>query len=101
MWEGYEVEALRGLERIFAADAPLAVIVELSPDWSITDPAAFVDALCRKRGLVPWRLVNEYTREGYFPPRLVSPARLERIPSGRCDLLLARDGRGWGSEKLA
>jgi FkbM family methyltransferase len=99
--EGYEVEAPRGLERIFAAGAPLAVIVELSPDWRIADPAAFVDALCQKRGFVPWRLVNEYTREGYFPPRLVSPARLERIPSGRCDLLLARDGRRWGSEKLA
>jgi FkbM family methyltransferase len=99
--EGYEVEALSGLERVFAADAPLAVIVELSPDWSTADPAAFVDDLCRTRGFVPWRLVNEYTRSGYFPPRLVAPARLEQIPSERCDLLLARRGMPWGSEAPA
>lgn len=88
--EGYEVEALRGADGILAAGAPITVIVELSPAWSTEDPSAFVDALCRKHDLIPWRLVNDYTLAGYFPARLTPPARLERIPTERCDLLLTR-----------
>jgi FkbM family methyltransferase len=88
--EGFEVEVLRGVEGILSAGAPIAVFVELSPGWSEEDPAAFVDALCRRHELIPWRLVNDYTPAGYFPSRLVPPARLERIPVERCDLLLTR-----------
>jgi FkbM family methyltransferase len=88
--EGYEVEVLRGAEGILAAGAPIAVFVELSPAWSEEDPSAFVDALCREHGLVPWRLLNEYSPAGYFPSRLVPPTRLGRIPAERCDLLLTR-----------
>ena len=88
--EGYEVEVLRGVEGVLAAGAPIAVFVELSPAWSEEDPSAFVDVFCREHGLVPWRLVNDYTPAGYFPSRLVPPARLERIPAERCDLLLTR-----------
>ena len=88
--EGYEVEALRGVERILAAGAPVAVIVELSPEWSIEEPASFIEGLCRRHRLTPYRLVNEYSLDGYFPARIVPPAPLDAIPSERCDLLLAR-----------
>ena len=88
--EGYEVEALRGVERILDAGAPVAVIVELSPDWSSEPPAPFVEDLCRRHGLTPYRLVNEYSLDGYFPARIVPPTPIDAIPHERCDLLLAR-----------
>jgi len=88
--EGYEVEALRGVERILAAGSPIAVIVELSPDWSLDPPAPFVEDLCRRHGLTPYRLVNEYSLDGYFPARIQAPVPIAAIPTGRCDLLLAR-----------
>ena len=90
--EGYEVEALRGVERILAVGASIAVIVELSPEWSLEPPAPFVEDLCRRHGLTPYRLVNEYSLEGYFPARIQPPVPIDVIPSGRCDLLLARSG---------
>ncbi len=91
--EGYEVEALRGVERILAAGATISVIVELSPEWSLESPASFIEDLCRRHRLTPYRLVNEYTLDGYFPARLEPPARIDAIPSERCDLLLVRSDR--------
>ena len=91
--EGYEVEALRGVERILAVGAPVAVIVELSPEWSLEDPAPFVEDLCRRHRLTPYRLVNEYSLDGYFPARIEPPRRIHAIPSERCDLLLVRSNR--------
>ena len=88
--EGYEIEALRGLESILGAGRPVSLIVELSPEWSSEDPAAFIEDLCRRHGLVSYRLANEYTLEGFFPPRIEAPVWIERIPSERCDLLLTR-----------
>lgn len=88
--EGYEVEALRGVERILAAGAPVAVIVELSPEWSVEEPAAFIEELCRRHRLMPYRLVNEYNLDGYFPARIEPPTRIDAIPPERCDLLLVR-----------
>ena len=92
--EGYEVEALRGVERILAAGAPIAVIVELSPEWSLDDPAPFIEDLCRRHRLTPYRVVNEYSLDGYFPARIVPPVRVRTIPSERCDLLLVRSSPG-------
>ena len=92
--EGYEVEAMRGVERILAAGAPLAVIVELSPEWSLEDPAPFFEDLCRRHRLTPYRLVNEYSLDGYFPARIEPPVRIQAIPSERCDLLLVRPNPG-------
>jgi FkbM family methyltransferase len=89
--EGYEIEALRGLEGILAAAAPLSLLVEVSPDWSVVDPAEYLERLCSAHGLIPYRLLNEYSLEGYFPRRLQPAAGLERIPSERCDLLLVRE----------
>lgn len=89
--EGYEIEALRGLESILAACGPVSLIVELSPEWSREDPAAFIENLCRRHGLAAYRLANEYTLDGFFPPRIEAPVRIDRIPSERCDLLLTRD----------
>lgn len=91
--EGYEVEALRGVERILAAGAPIAVIVELSPEWSLEDPASFIEDLCRRHRLTPYRLANEYSLAGYFPARIERPERIDAIPSDRCDLLLVRSDR--------
>jgi FkbM family methyltransferase len=88
--EGYEVEALRGLERIVGEGAPLALFVELSPEWSEEEPAPYVEDLCRRHGFRPFRLVNEYSFEGYFPARIVPPIPLDAIPAERCDLLLRR-----------
>lgn len=88
--EGYEVETLRGVEQILAVGEPIALIVELSPDWSLQEPAQFVEGLCRRHGLTPFLLVNEYSLDGYFPVRIEPPVLIERIPSGRCDLLLTR-----------
>ena len=64
--EGYEVEALAGLERIVARGAPLAIFVELSPRWSGAG-SEWVEALCEKHGLEPWLIENEYSLSGYFP----------------------------------
>lgn len=89
--EGYEVEALRGLEEILAIGAPLTLIVELTPDWSAEPPAPFVEDLCRRHALTAFRLSNEYTFDGYFPARIEPPTRLDAIPVGRCDLLLRRE----------
>ncbi len=88
--EGYEVEALRGVERILAVGAPIAVIVELSPEWSLDPPAPFVEGLCRRHGLTPYRLVNEYSLDGYFPARIQPPVPIDAVPAERCDLLLVR-----------
>ena len=88
--EGYEVEAIRGLEHILDLGAPISLIVELSPEWSLEDPARFVEGLCRKHRLTPFRLTNEYTLDGYFPTRIEHPARIDEIPAERCDLLLVR-----------
>ena len=88
--EGYEVEALRGVERILAAGAPIAMIVELSPEWSLEDSAPFVEDLCRRHRLRPYRLVNEYSLDGYFPAGIEPPAPIAAIPSERCDVLLVR-----------
>jgi FkbM family methyltransferase len=91
--EGYEVEAICGLEDILAEGAPVSLIVELSPEWSEDDPARFVEKLCERHGLNAFRLVNEYSLDGYFPTRIEPATRLDEIPAGRCDLLLVR-GRG-------
>ena len=88
--EGYEVEALRGVEDILAAGAPIALIVELSPEWSSEEPGPFIEDLCRRHGLSRYRLANEYSLDGYFPARIEAPVAIEAIPSGRCDLLLLR-----------
>lgn len=88
--EGYEVDVVRGLERILEVGEPISLLVELSPDWSAEDPAVVLARLCETYALTPHRLVNEYTLDGYFPRRLASPVRIERIPSERCDLLLVR-----------
>ena len=88
--EGYEVEALRGLERILDEGARVALVVELSPEWSAEAPAQFVEALCRRHRLTAFLLVNEYTFDGYFPDRIEPPVRIHEIPSERCDLLLVR-----------
>jgi FkbM family methyltransferase len=89
--EGYEVEALRGIERILAAGGRIALIVELSPEWSSENPAAFLEELRRRHRLAVYRLANEYTLDGFFPARIEAPVRIERIPSERCDLLLVRE----------
>lgn len=88
--EGYEVEALGGIEGLLAEGAPVSLIVELTPAWSVEDPARFVEGLCRRHGLSAFQLVNEYTLDGYFPTRIEPPAQLVEIPAGRCDLLLVR-----------
>ena len=88
--EGYEVEVLRGLDLILAEGAPVSLIVELTPEWSAEAPGPFVEELCRRHGLAPYRLVNEYSYDGYFPARIEAPVPLEEIPPGRCDLLLVR-----------
>jgi FkbM family methyltransferase len=89
--EGYEVEVLRGLEEILAIGAPLALIVELSPEWSTEPPAPFVEDLCRRHALTRFQLSNEYTFDGYFPARIKPPELIDAIPAGRCDLLLRRE----------
>jgi FkbM family methyltransferase len=91
--EGYEVEALRGLESILDVGAPIALIVEMSPQWSVEDPVSFVEGLCARYGLTPRRLANRYSLDGLFPGRIEAPVRVDRIPLERCDLLLTRGFR--------
>ena len=87
--EGYEVEAIQGLERLLASGAPLAVLVEVSPAWT-GEGSVWVERLCARHGLEPWLVSNEYTLTGYFPARLQPPVPLAAIPHDRCDLLLVR-----------
>lgn len=86
--EGYEVEVLRGLERLLAVARPVAVFVETSPEWSSEDPAAFLTELCTRHALTAHLLRNEYTLDGFFPRRIEPPARVAEIPPGRRDLML-------------
>jgi FkbM family methyltransferase len=88
--EGYEVEALEGLSTLLATGQPLCLIVEVNPEWSVSDPVVYLDKLCRAHDLVPWRIANEYTRDCYFPHSIEPPVRLEAIPNVRADLALAR-----------
>jgi FkbM family methyltransferase len=88
--EGYEVEALEGLAGMLAAGQPLCLIVEISPEWSVTDPVKYIDELCSAHELVPWRISNEYTRDDYFPYSIEPPVRLDAIPDVRADLALVR-----------
>ena len=87
--EGYEIEAIQGMELVLAARAPLAVLVEISPAWS-GEASVWVERLCARHGLEPWLVSNEYTLAGYFPARLQPPVPLASIPHDRCDLLLVR-----------
>ena len=87
--EGYEIEAIQGIERLLGSGAPLAVLVEVSPAWSGGAPV-WVERLCARHGLEPWLVSNEYTLAGYFPARLQPPVPLASIPHDRCDLLLVR-----------
>lgn len=89
--EGHELEVLRGAEQVLAAGAPVALFVEVSPEWSGGDPASFFDDLCRRHGLMTWLLSNEYSLEGCFPSRLKPPRLMYSLPPGRCDVLLVRD----------
>ncbi len=89
--EGYEVEALRGLEGILSVGAPIAIVVEISPDWSAEDPTGFLEELCARHRLAPWRVVNEYSPRGCFPSKPQPPVRVAVIPSERADLVLVRD----------
>ena len=88
--EGAEVEALRGLGTILTGTNRLGLFVEISPSWSVENPAVFLDELCRTHGFVPWRLHNEYTVDEYFPARPRAPDRIESIPQERADLVLVR-----------
>lgn len=87
--EGYEKEAIGGIEQILAIGARVAVVVELSPLWS-GEGSTWVERLCARHRLEPWLVDNEYNVPGYFPVRPRPPRRLASIPAGRCDLLLAR-----------
>ena len=88
--EGFETEVLRGLDRTLSAEAPLGLVVEISPDWSLESLARFLGLFCRTHGLVPWRVQNEYAVDAYFPTRLQPPVRVELIPEERADLVLVR-----------
>lgn len=87
--EGYEAEALRGVQGMLASAARAVVLVELSPAWSEEGPAE-VERLCATYGLEPWLVANDCTVSGLFPSRLRPLQRLATIPRRRCDLLLAR-----------
>lgn len=87
--EGYEIEAIQGMERLLAAEAPLVVLVEVSPAWS-GEGSVWIERLCARHALEPWLVSNEYTLAGYFPLRVRPPVRLASIPHDRCDLLLVR-----------
>jgi FkbM family methyltransferase len=91
--EGYEVEVLRGMERLLSAGGPIAVFVETSPEWASEDPAAFLTELCRRHGLSPYVVQNDYSLDGYFPRRLLPPVPVTTIPPDRRDLMLVREGR--------
>ena len=91
--EGYEVEVLRGMERLLSTGGPIAVFVETSPEWANEDPAAFLTDLCRRHGLSPYVVQNDYSLDGYFPQRLLPPVPVTTIPAERRDLMLVRDGR--------
>lgn len=88
--EGFEIDVLRGLERVLAGRRPLSLIIEVSPDWSSGSDVAFIEQLCRSHEFVPWRVSNEYTLDAYFPLRVVPPIRVDAIPEERADLVLAR-----------
>ena len=89
--EGYEVEALRGLDGILSVGAPVAIVVEISPHWSAEDPTRFVEELCARHRLTPWRVVNDYSPLGCFPNETQPPIRVAVIPSERADLVLVRN----------
>ena len=87
--EGYEREAIHGIEQILGIGAPLTVLVEVSPRWS-GEGSAWVERLCARHRLEPWLVENAYTVAGYFPVRPRPPRPLASIPAERCDLLLVR-----------
>ncbi len=87
--EGYEKEAISGIERILAIGAPVAVLVELSPQWS-GEGAEWVEQLCERHRFDPWLVENEYTLPGHFPVRPRPARRLASIPAERGDVLLVR-----------
>ncbi len=88
--EGSEIDALRGLERLLGGSSPLALLVEISPEWSDESPAAYLDRLCREHGLVPWRVRNDYSLDAYYPSVVEPPVRIDAIPRERADLILVR-----------
>ena len=87
--EGYESEAIRGIEQVLGVGAPVTVLVELSPRWS-GEGSTWVERLCARHGLEPWLVENKYNLPGYFPVRPRPPEALASIPVERCDLLLVR-----------
>jgi FkbM family methyltransferase len=88
--EGFEIEVLRGLDRILGGRSPLAVVIEISPEWAAESPGPFVDRLCREHGFALWRVANEYSVDAYFPTRPEPPYRIDFVPDERADLILAR-----------
>jgi FkbM family methyltransferase len=88
--EGFEIEVLRGLDRILGGHSPLALVIEISPEWATESPGPFVDGLCREHGFTLWRVANEYTVDAYFPTRPEPPYRIDAVPDERADLILAR-----------
>jgi FkbM family methyltransferase len=88
--EGAEIDALRGLEQLMSGDAPVAVLVEISPRWSEESPTPFLERLCARHALTPWLVPNEYSVTDYFPAEIKSPVPVSAIPDERADLVLAR-----------
>jgi FkbM family methyltransferase len=88
--EGYELEVLEGLEPLLALGSPIALIVEVSPEWTTESPGESLEQLRVRHGFTVWRLFNDYTLEGLFPLRAAPPRRVRTIPNERCDLLFDR-----------
>ena len=68
------------------AGTPIALFVELSPEWSLDDPAPFLESLCVRYGLTPFRLVNQYSLDGYFPRHIEPPNASRRSLPGAVTL---------------
>ena len=73
------------------ARLPLAVFVEVNPEWSPDDDAvAYLDDLRGEHGFTLERLGAGYQLETLFPAHVIAPVEISAAPSHECDLLLTR-----------
>jgi FkbM family methyltransferase len=85
--EGYELEALRGLETVFKQGVRPAIVVEVTPDLNREDAADFLAGFCARHVLKPYRFPDEG-----LPRAEVStpfPLDLASMSNERQELLLA------------